>query len=85
MSPNTATLDAEFERQAKDLLAQMQQEATPEAIASMVKELRQSMDKSNTSTTILTETHEDIVVNHPFSKADFIHPVPDDLKLGKVP
>lgn len=71
MPTNKSALDAEFKREAKELLAQMHQDATPEAIASKVKELRQAMEEANRSTTVSTETHEHIVVNKKFSPSDF--------------
>jgi hypothetical protein len=43
--------------------------------------LRQAMEEANRSTTVSTETHENIVVNEPLVKSDFVHPIPAGLKL----
>ena len=83
MPANKPALDVEFEREAKDILAQMHRDATPEAIASKKQELRQAMEEANRSTTVSTETHGNIVVNEPFIKSDFVHPIPSGLKLEK--
>jgi len=80
MPANNSALDAEFEREAKDILTQMHRDITPEAIASKKLELRQAMQEASSSTTILTETHENIVVNQPFAKEDFVYPVPAGLQ-----
>ena len=45
------------------------------------EELKQSMAVANSSTNVLTETHDNIVKNPPLAKSDFIQPVPEGLKL----
>ncbi len=71
MAADNATLDKEFEREAKDLLTKMNQEVTPAAIAAKKAELWQAMKEANSSTTIQTETHLNIIVNQKFSPPDF--------------
>jgi len=71
MAADNATLDKEFEREAKDLLAKMNRDATPAAIAAKKAEIWQAMKEANSSMIIQTETHENIVVNQKFSPADF--------------
>ena len=84
MPANNSALDAELEREAKDIVAQTHREATPEAIAYQKKQIRQAMEETSRSTNILTETHENIAVNQPFTKSDFIHPNPASLKWKKA-
>jgi hypothetical protein len=71
MAADNVTLDKEFEREAKELLTKMNQDVTPEAIAAKKAELWQAMKEANSSTTIQTETHLNIVVNQEFSPTDF--------------
>jgi RNA polymerase sigma factor (sigma-70 family) len=71
MAADHATLDKEFERQAKDLLTKMNRDVTPAAIAAKKAEIWQAMKEANSSTIIQTETHLDIVVNQNFSPDDF--------------
>ena len=75
--------DADYEREARVMLERMYQDATPQAAASMKEGIRQSWDEAHTSSTVLTETYGNIVVNKPISQSDFIHPIPIDLKLDK--
>jgi hypothetical protein len=75
--------DADYEREAKVILERSHRDATPQAVASMKEELKQAWKEAGNSSTVLTETYENTVVNKPFSQSDFIHPIPIGLKLDK--
>jgi hypothetical protein len=75
--------DADYEREARVMLERMHQDATPQAVASMKEGIRRSWEEAHNSSTVLTETYGNIVVNKPISQSDFIHPIPIDLKLDK--
>jgi hypothetical protein len=80
MPVNNSVLDTELEREAKEILTQMHRETTPDAIAAKKKEIRQAMEETSRSTNVLTETHENVAVNEPFTKSDFIPPISASLK-----
>jgi RNA polymerase sigma factor (sigma-70 family) len=73
MEGATFTLPPESDSDIKTILERENKSVTPEAIAALRAELKQSMKRAQGAKYVFTQTHENIVVNRRFTPADFAH------------